>query len=165
MRLFLSRKLIFSGLIRLEKGQRALDKQATDLDAAIRQQVDQLSRKIEDSRKEAQQTLEATGARAKSIHQLLTNRHHITAGLVWWSFILCAAPNEARKRTFGTRHQARSTGRKRRGVAKRRASESVSTGPKPSSRWPFARMRRTVVWRDATESVFPSASLTLYFNL
>ena len=59
-------------LIRLEKGQRALEKQATDLDAGIRQQADQLSRKIEDSRKEAQQTLEATGARAKLTHQMLT---------------------------------------------------------------------------------------------
>ena len=59
-------------LIRIEKGQRALEKQATDLDATIRKQVNQLSRGIEDSRKEAQQALEATGARAKSIHQLLT---------------------------------------------------------------------------------------------
>ena len=59
-------------LIRLEKGQRSLEKQATDLDAGIRQQADQLSRKIEDSRKEAQQTLEATGARVKLTQQLLT---------------------------------------------------------------------------------------------
>jgi hypothetical protein len=59
-------------LIRLEKGQRALEKQATDLDAGIRQQADQLSRKIEDSRKDAQRTLEATGARVKLTQQLLT---------------------------------------------------------------------------------------------
>jgi len=59
-------------LIRLDKGQRALEKQATDLDATIRKQVDQLSLGIEDSRKAAQQTLEATGAGAKLTHQLLT---------------------------------------------------------------------------------------------
>ena len=49
-----------------------MEKQATDLDAAIRKQVDQLSREIEDSRKEAQQTLEATGARVKLTQQLLS---------------------------------------------------------------------------------------------
>jgi predicted PurR-regulated permease PerM len=59
-------------LIRLEKGQRALEKHATDLEAAIRKQVDQLSHGIEDSRKEAQQMLEATGKRIKLTQRLLT---------------------------------------------------------------------------------------------
>lgn len=59
-------------LIRLEKGQRALEKHATDLEAAIQKQVSQLSRGIEDSRKETQQMLEATGKRIKLTQQLLT---------------------------------------------------------------------------------------------
>jgi hypothetical protein len=58
-------------LIRLEKGQRALEERVTSLEAEIRQQVDQQSRGIEDSRKEAQQMLVAVSKRVKLTERLL----------------------------------------------------------------------------------------------
>ena len=50
-------------LIRLQRSQSALESKANDLDAGIRQQANQLGREIEDSKKQTQQMLAATGKR------------------------------------------------------------------------------------------------------
>ena len=58
-------------LIRLQDGQRTLQKQTADFNAAILRQMSQLSSGIADSRRETQQMLEATGRRIDSTQRLL----------------------------------------------------------------------------------------------
>lgn len=58
-------------LIRLQDGQRTLEKQTTDFNAAIQRQISQLSSGIADSRRETQQILEATGKRIDSTQRFL----------------------------------------------------------------------------------------------
>jgi hypothetical protein len=57
-------------LIRLENGQRTLEKQTADINAALQRQVSQLSSAVEDSRKETNQLLQRT-ANVDSIQRLL----------------------------------------------------------------------------------------------
>ena len=58
-------------LIRLQNGQRTLEKQTADFNAAIQRQMSQLSSGIADSRRETQQMLEATGKRIDSTRRFL----------------------------------------------------------------------------------------------
>jgi len=58
-------------LIRLEDGQRTLENQTADFNAAIQRQISQLSGGIADSRRETQQKMEATGRRIDSTQRLL----------------------------------------------------------------------------------------------
>jgi len=58
-------------LIRLQDGQRTLEKQTVDFNAAIQRQISQLSSGIADSRRETRQKMEATGRRIDSTQRLL----------------------------------------------------------------------------------------------
>ena len=58
-------------LIRLQDGQRTLEKQTADFNAAIQRQISQLSSGIVDSRRETRQMLEATGKRIDSTQRFL----------------------------------------------------------------------------------------------
>ena len=58
-------------LIRLQNGQRTLEKETADFNVAIQRQISQLSSGIADSRRETQQMLEATGRRIDSTQRLL----------------------------------------------------------------------------------------------
>jgi len=58
-------------LIRLQDGQRTLEKQTADINAAIQRQMNQLSNGIADSRRETQQMLEATSKRIDSTQRFL----------------------------------------------------------------------------------------------
>jgi flagellin-like protein len=58
-------------LTRLQAGQRNLEKETADLDAAFRQQIAQLGSGIENSKRETQQMLEETGKRIDSTQRLL----------------------------------------------------------------------------------------------
>ncbi len=58
-------------LIRLQDEHRTLQKQTADFNAAILRQMSQLSSGIEDSRRETQQMLEATGKRIDSTQRFL----------------------------------------------------------------------------------------------
>jgi len=58
-------------LIRLQNGQRTLEKETADFNVAIQRQISQLSSGIADSRRETQQMLEATGKRIDSTQRFL----------------------------------------------------------------------------------------------
>jgi hypothetical protein len=58
-------------LIRLQDGQRTLEKQTADFNTAIQRQISQLSSGIADSRREIQQLLGTTGKRIDSTRRLL----------------------------------------------------------------------------------------------
>ena len=58
-------------LVRLQDGQRTLEKQTADFNAALQRRVSQLSSGIEDSRRETQQMLEATDKRIDSTQRFL----------------------------------------------------------------------------------------------
>jgi hypothetical protein len=58
-------------LIRLRDGQRTLEQQTADFNAAIQRQISQVSSGIVDSRKQTQQILEATGRHIDSTQRFL----------------------------------------------------------------------------------------------
>jgi tellurite resistance protein len=58
-------------LIRLQDGQRTLEKQTADFNTATQRQISQLSSGIGDSRRETRQMLEATGKRIDSAQKVL----------------------------------------------------------------------------------------------
>jgi len=58
-------------LIRLQEGQRTLEKQTADFNTAIQRQISQLSSGIVDSRRETREMLEATGKRIDSTQRFL----------------------------------------------------------------------------------------------
>src|SRR5216683_4767984 len=104
-------------LLRLQEGQRTLEKQIPELNAGIQTRIRQLSGEIEDSEGKTREMLEQTALRIDSTQRLLKliaeAYRCVTGTLVGWTFLHCATASEAPREIGRVEGQSSGVGSRR----------------------------------------------------